>query len=56
MLEGVYEDVDPDADPAVLVLTDSNTGRFPMGNGLSRLESRFWGHDDDLETARTQVG
>ena len=56
MLEGVYEDVDPDADPAVVVLTDSNTGRFPMGNGLSRLESRFWGHDDDLETARTQVG
>jgi benzoyl-CoA-dihydrodiol lyase len=56
MLEGVYEDVDPDADPAVVVLTDSNTGRFPMGNGLSRLESRFWGHDDDLETARTRVG
>ena len=56
MLEGVYEDVDPDADPAVVVLTDSNLGRFPMGNGLSRLESRFWGHDDDLETARKQVG
>ncbi|NUR05396.1 MAG: benzoyl-CoA-dihydrodiol lyase [Nocardioidaceae bacterium] len=56
MLEGVYEDVDPDADPAVLVLTSSNDGRFPMGNELSRLESRFWGHDDDLEAARKQVG
>ena len=55
MLEGVYEDVQPDADPAVLVLTASNDGRFPMGNGLSRLESRFWGHDDDLEAARKQL-
>ncbi len=56
MLEGVYEDVDPDADPAVIVLTESNNGPFPMGNGLSRLESRFWGHDDDLEAARKQLG
>lgn len=56
MLDGVYEDVDPDADPAVLVLTGSNDGRFPMGNGLSRLASRFWGHDDLLEAARKQTG
>jgi benzoyl-CoA-dihydrodiol lyase len=56
MLDGVYEDVDPDADPAEVVLTASNDGRFPMGNGLSRLESRFWGHDDDLESARKQLG
>lgn len=56
MLDGVYEDVDPDADPAVLVLTGSNDGRFPMGNGLSRLTSRFWGHDDLLEAARKQIG
>ena len=56
MLEGVYEDVDPDADPAVLVLTASNDGRFPMGNELSRLESRFWGHDDGLEQVRKLLG
>jgi benzoyl-CoA-dihydrodiol lyase len=56
MLEGVYEDLDPDADPAVVVLTPSNDGRVPMGNGLSRLESRFWGHDDDLESVRTLLG
>jgi len=56
MLEGAYVDVDPDADPAVLVLTESNDGRFPMGNGLSRLESRFWGHDDDLDAARKRKG
>jgi len=56
MLEGVYEDVDPDADPAVVVLTASNDGRLPMGNGLSRLSSRFWGHDDGLEAARGRIG
>jgi benzoyl-CoA-dihydrodiol lyase len=56
MLEGVYEDVDPDADPAVVVLTAANDGRFPMANGLSRTASRFWGHDDDLDTARGRTG
>jgi benzoyl-CoA-dihydrodiol lyase len=56
MLEGVYEDVDPAADPAVLVLTESNDGRLPMGNGLSRLGSRFWGRDDQLEAARSRLG
>ncbi len=56
MLEGVYEDVDPDADPATVVLTASNDGRYPMGNGLSRLESRFWGRDDHLEATRKLVG
>ena len=56
MLDGVYEDVDPDAEPAALVLTASNDGAFPMGNAISRLESRFWGHDDDLEQARARLG
>jgi benzoyl-CoA-dihydrodiol lyase len=56
MLEGVYEDVDPDADPAVLVVTASNDGRFPMGNDLPRMASRFWGRDDDLEAARATIG
>jgi benzoyl-CoA-dihydrodiol lyase len=56
MLDGVYEDIDPDADPATLTLTASNDGLFPMGNGLSRLQSRFWGHDDDLEKARGLAG
>jgi benzoyl-CoA-dihydrodiol lyase len=56
MLEGVYEDVDPEADPATIVITTSNDGTYPMGNGLSRLESRFWGHDDQLATARGRIG
>ncbi|MGI8522444.1 MAG: 2,3-epoxybenzoyl-CoA dihydrolase [Nocardioides sp.] len=56
MLEGVYEDVDPDATPASIVLTESNDGAFAMGNGLTRLASRFWGHDDALEQARAKFG
>ena len=36
------------APPATLRLTDVNDGRFPMSNGLSRLATRFWGHDDQL--------
>ncbi len=55
MLDGVYEDVDAAAEPATLVVTPTNQGAFPMGNGLTRLASRFWGHDDHLDAvvART---
>jgi len=56
MLEDVYEDVDPGAEPATIELTPSSFGAFPMGNGLSRVESRFWGHDDALEAARAAIG
>ena len=56
MLEGVYEDVDPDADPAVLVVTESNDGPFPMGNGLTRIASRNWGHDEGLARVRGLLG
>ena len=56
MLEGLYEDVGPDAEPATIVLTAANDGVFPMGNDLSRLQSRFWGHDDHLESARARFG
>jgi len=56
MLEGVYEDIRPDATPATIRLTDSNDGLYPMGNGLSRLASRFWGHDDQLAAALARTG
>ncbi|GAA4666109.1 2,3-epoxybenzoyl-CoA dihydrolase [Gordonia humi] len=56
MLEGVYEDIDPDAAPATIQLTASNDGPYPMGNGLTRVQSRFWGRDDDLEAARATIG
>jgi len=56
MLDGVYEDIDPDAVPARLQLAKSNFGAYPMGNGLSRIQSRFWGHDTDHDRAKEQIG
>ncbi len=49
------EGVEP-AQPARMLLTESNFGAFPMGNGLSRLDARFYGHDDHVAALREQVG
>jgi benzoyl-CoA-dihydrodiol lyase len=43
MLDGVFHDVDPDAEPAKVCVTAANLGAYPMGNGLTRMESRFYG-------------
>ncbi|TMR13267.1 benzoyl-CoA-dihydrodiol lyase, partial [Nonomuraea zeae] len=57
MLAGRYEDRDDhDTAPAAIVLTPSNDGDHPMGNGLSRLQSRYWGHDDELDAVRARFG
>ena len=56
MLVGVLEDIDPDATPASLHVGDANLGRYPMGNGLTRLQSRFYGHADDLAAVTALVG
>jgi benzoyl-CoA-dihydrodiol lyase len=49
MLEGT----DP---PARIVLTGANFGTFPMANGLSRLATRFYGHDDHSERLAAELG
>jgi benzoyl-CoA-dihydrodiol lyase len=41
---------------ACLVLTAANDGAYPMGNGLSRLETRFLGHESDLALVRDHLG
>ena len=56
MLDGVLQDVDPDATPAALQLSSLNKGAMPMGNGLTRLQSRFWGRDDVLARALATTG
>jgi benzoyl-CoA-dihydrodiol lyase len=54
----MFDGPDPDgvSPAATLRLTDANDGWFPMSNGLSRLATRYWGRDDDLEAARAQLG
>ncbi|WP_285589111.1 2,3-epoxybenzoyl-CoA dihydrolase [Actinomycetospora sp. NBRC 106378] len=55
MLEGTFEEAEDATlpsgaaatEPATLVVTQAQFGTFPMGNGLSRLESRFYGESLD---------
>jgi len=56
MLDGVYEDRDEQQSPAQIVVTATNDGVLPMGNALSRLESRFWRREDELAAVRKAVG
>ncbi len=56
MLAGVFEDVDPDAEPAAIVLGAANQGTYPMGNGLTRLQSRFYGADEELQAVLARAG
>ncbi len=54
MLSGTFEDADGGsaAAPAALVVTALNDGLLPMGNGLSRLGTRFLGDDDAVRRVR----
>ena len=41
---------------AHLAFTDANRFGFPMSNGLSRLETRFWGDREGLDRALQAIG
>jgi len=56
MLSGVFEDVDPDAVPAALTVGPVNLGPLPMGNGLTRLQTRFLGDSDGLAAVEKRTG
>ena len=56
MLDGIFEDDDDPLPAAELLLTAVNAGSMPMANGLTRLQSRFWGSDDALATASGAIG
>jgi benzoyl-CoA-dihydrodiol lyase len=55
-LDGVFEDVDPDAEPAAMTVGELNLGPLPMGNGLTRLQTRFLGDDAALKAVEEAVG
>jgi benzoyl-CoA-dihydrodiol lyase len=55
-LAGVFEDIDPDADPATVTLGDANFGPLTMSNGLTRLQTRFWGDEAGYEAAGKRRG
>src|SRR5882757_2917736 len=55
-LAGVFEDKNPDADPATVTLGDINLGPLTMSNGLTRLQTRFWGDEAGYEAAAKGKG
>jgi benzoyl-CoA-dihydrodiol lyase len=44
------------AAPATITLSPLNFGAYPMGNGLTRLQARFWGEPESVEAARARIG
>jgi benzoyl-CoA-dihydrodiol lyase len=56
MLFGVFEDIDPEADPAAVTVGPANLGPLPMGNGLTRLQTRFLGDPDALAAVEKATG
>jgi benzoyl-CoA-dihydrodiol lyase len=62
MLFGVFQDIDPDAVPAAVTVGPANLpgsqGRapLPMGNGLTRLQTRFLGDADALAAVEKAAG
>jgi benzoyl-CoA-dihydrodiol lyase len=56
MLFGVFEDTNPDATPAAITVGPANLGPLPMGNGLTRLQTRFLGDPGALAAAEKAAG
>ncbi len=54
MLDGTFEE--GDLPEAAIQLSPLNFGPLPMVNGLTRLQSRFLGADDDLERLHEHMG
>jgi benzoyl-CoA-dihydrodiol lyase len=48
ILDGPPVDDEDSEERASITLSEANFGFFPMGNGITRLESRFYGEDDHL--------
>jgi benzoyl-CoA-dihydrodiol lyase len=56
MLSGLDEDAEPGAAPAALTVAEMNLGPLPMGNGLTRLATRFYGDERGLAAAEKRAG
>jgi len=42
--------------PATLTVSAMNFGAYPMANGLTRLQTRFYGEPDSIDAARARIG
>ena len=55
-LAGVFEEEDPGAEPATVTVGQVNLGPLPMGNGLTRLQTRYLGDDKGLAEVEKRAG
>jgi benzoyl-CoA-dihydrodiol lyase len=55
-LSGVLEDGPCGVGPACIVIGPANLGAFPMGNGLTRLESRYFGDENGRTAVEKRAG
>ncbi|MGH3305434.1 MAG: 2,3-epoxybenzoyl-CoA dihydrolase, partial [Streptosporangiaceae bacterium] len=55
-LTGDAADAGPGAAPAAVTVAEMNLGPLPMGNGLTRLQTRYWGDEAGLAAAEKQAG
>ncbi len=55
-LAGVFEDRPSEAGAAAVVVGPANLGPLPMGNGLTRLESRYFGDEDARAAVEKRAG
>ncbi len=54
MMEGEFED--DDRPLATIRLSEANYGPYPMGNGLTRLQTRFLGEPERVDASRERIG
>ena len=54
MMDGEFEG--DNRSIATITLTEANFGRYPMGNDLTRLATRFLGAPEKVEEARARIG
>jgi benzoyl-CoA-dihydrodiol lyase len=55
-LSGVFEDAELSTAPAEVTVAQMNLGPLPMGNGLTRLQTRFLGDDGSLDAVVATAG
>jgi benzoyl-CoA-dihydrodiol lyase len=55
-LAGVFEEMDPDAGPATITVGPVNLGPLPMGNGLTRLQTRYLGDEPGRAAVEKRAG
>ncbi|HEX9625143.1 MAG TPA: 2,3-epoxybenzoyl-CoA dihydrolase [Streptosporangiaceae bacterium] len=56
MLDGVFTEADEPGEPAGIMVGELNLGALPMGNGLTRLATRFFGNAEGLMGVEKQAG